>query len=221
MKSLKFNQGQRDFELTVEGKFPHNMRMARVSFFAQIKRARLTNLKIACCNITRGGCGIHETKIKVFIGVYCVVFEVKVISNNICESSEKLIQKLHKCSIKTNVNCNTLFCMNESLDFGIFVLTSEQQMCNHFFESDVIWSALSAQIHCHQASVQWLQDLKKEIQIFLPLLFLLMVKHDLRPILTCCTRNSATQKPSATATLHNLLIWWQQLATATLLYRST
>ena len=24
MKSLKFNQGQRDFELTVEGKFPHN-----------------------------------------------------------------------------------------------------------------------------------------------------------------------------------------------------
>ena len=30
-------------------------------------------------------------------------------------------------------------------------------------------------------------------------------KHDLRPILTCRTRNSATQKLSATATAHNFL----------------
>ena len=42
------------------------------------------------------------------------------------------------------------------------------------------------------------------------------IKHDLRPILSCRTRNSATQKTSAPATAHNLLFWWSQLATATL-----
>ena len=62
MKSLKFNQGQRDFELTVEGKFPHNMCMARVSFFAQIKRARLTNLKIALPVVTSEGVGCSYLK---------------------------------------------------------------------------------------------------------------------------------------------------------------
>ena len=36
-------------------------------------------------------------------------------------------------------------------------------------------------------------------------------KHDLRPILTCRTRNSAT----ATATVRNLHFWWSQLTTAT------
>ena len=41
-------------------------------------------------------------------------------------------------------------------------------------------------------------------------------KHDLRPILTCRTRNFATQQLSATT--HNLLFWWSQLATATLLH---
>ena len=43
-------------------------------------------------------------------------------------------------------------------------------------------------------------------------------KHDLRPILTCRTRNSATQKHSAPATARNLLLSWSQLAPATLSY---
>ena len=38
-------------------------------------------------------------------------------------------------------------------------------------------------------------------------------KHDLRPILTCCTRDFATQKPSRTTIAHNLLFWLSQLAT--------
>ena len=40
-------------------------------------------------------------------------------------------------------------------------------------------------------------------------------KHDLRPILSCRTRNSATQTPSAPATARNLLFWWSQFASAT------
>ena len=40
-------------------------------------------------------------------------------------------------------------------------------------------------------------------------------KHDLLPILSCRTRNSATQNPSAPATARNLLFWWSQLASAT------
>ena len=39
-------------------------------------------------------------------------------------------------------------------------------------------------------------------------------KHDLRPILTCRIRKSATQKSSAPATKRNLLFWWSQLAPA-------
>ena len=41
--------------------------------------------------------------------------------------------------------------------------------------------------------------------------FMKKSKHELQPILTCCTRNSATQKPSSTA--RNLLFWWLQLTT--------
>ena len=40
-----------------------------------------------------------------------------------------------------------------------------------------------------------------------------LAKHDLLPILSCRTRNSATQNPSTTAS--NLLFWWSQLASAT------
>ena len=42
-----------------------------------------------------------------------------------------------------------------------------------------------------------------------------LAKHDLLPILSCRTRNSATQNPSAPATARNLLFWWSQLASAT------
>ena len=63
MKSLKFNQGQRDFELTVEGKFPHNMRIfLRLATYTQIKRARLTNLKIALPVVTSEGVGCSYLK---------------------------------------------------------------------------------------------------------------------------------------------------------------
>ncbi len=45
----------------------------------------------------------------------------------------------------------------------------------------------------------------------------ILSKHELLPILTCRTCNSATQKLSAPApaTARNLLFWWLQLATAT------
>ena len=43
----------------------------------------------------------------------------------------------------------------------------------------------------------------------------ILAKHDLRPILSCRTCNSATQYLSAPATARNLLFWWLQLASAT------